>query len=405
VTPSRPDAETCGHLVSALAELVAAGGAGSLLAPPVVPTGAAFPERWRATPTGVVLLLRRLAWHARLDADIALRDDRVPAPPTERRPPTRVELVRVRGNVLELSLVHLGRDDIGGTLAHEIGVAHVLLARRTEGSPYRTAAAAPDAEVAEDDEAATTDAATPIDDADLERGSIATVYLGLGVLAANAAFQQYSSGRWTGGYAALEYDVLRAGYVEMSDLAFLLAVQAVVRGGRKPSPPPGLSPPQRDEVVAWIAALRRDGNDLRARLGIAADAITAPAQPVEAFDDAGEPAGEGDASAQRIAFRWRSHRAGAGFLVGGAVGFALAIVAPARPLAIPLGLLAAATGFGYATGRRTQQTKCSRCLASVRANTACCSRCNSALRGDIARLDDRLEAEEMLSTVRPPSAS
>jgi hypothetical protein len=393
VPPSRPDAETRDHLVSELAALVAAGGPGPLLAAPVAPTAAGFPERWRATPTGVSLLLRRLAWHARLDVAITVADHRVPAPPTERRPPTRVEVVRVRGDALELNLVHIGRDDIAGTLAHEIGVGYVLRVRDAERSPYRSAAA--DVDPGPD--------GSPIDDADLERGSIATVYLGLGVLAANAAFQQYSSGRWTGGYAALEYDVLSAGYVEMSDLAFLLAVQAVVRGGRKPTLPPGLSPPQRDEVSAWIAALKHDGDDLRTRLGIAEDAVAATTRAVEAIDDPGEPAGS-DAAAERVAFRWRTHRGGAGFLVGGAVGFALAFVAPARSIAVPVGILAAAT-LGAASGRRFQHVKCSRCLASVRANTTCCSRCNSALRGDIAHLEDRLEAEDLLSTARPPSAS
>ncbi len=375
--PARPDAETCDRLLAVLAELVASGGAGPLLAVPVVPDAAAFPERWRATPTGATLLLRRLAWHARLTAELVVSDDRISAPPMERRPPTRVELVGVRRGVLEMSLIYLGRDDVVGTLAHEIGVAHVALAREAERAPYRTAGAA-DSDVA-------------IVDDDLVRGSLATVYLGLGVLAANAAFQQYSGGKFNGAYIALEYDVLTAGYAEMSELAFLLAVQAVVRARRhdrgKPVPPDGLSAPQRDEVVAWIAALRDRGDELCTRLGIADAAEPAPTRPIEPLDDPGEPTGVGSA---RVAFRWRRPHTRSGVLVGGAVGLALAAISPARPL-LPVSLLVGTMALGFGVGRRTHSRLCSFCMTRVSADAMTCTGCNSLLHGDISRLEDRLE--------------
>src|SRR5256885_1031009 len=127
--PAVPDAPTRGRLLAWLAEYVASGGAGPLLAPPIAPARAAFPERLRPTGAGGV----------------------------------------------------------------------------------------------------------DIDGRDLERGSVAAVYLGLGVLAANAAYQQYtSSGRTNGAYMPLEYDVIKSGHLTMSELAFLLAVQAVARGEHEP---------------------------------------------------------------------------------------------------------------------------------------------------------------------------
>src|SRR5262249_35905166 len=154
----------------------------------------------------------------------------------------------------------IGSDDVVGTLAHEVGVVHAVLARGDGASPYRAA------EVPMLERAGADDREREVDpDRDLERGSIAAVYLGLGVMAANAAYQQSSqAGRFNGAYVPLEYEVIRAGYLPMSSLAYLLAVQATVRGDR--DVPDGLSGPQRDEVGAWIDALRPDAQALRERL-------------------------------------------------------------------------------------------------------------------------------------------
>jgi len=175
--PATPDAESREQLLDVLAEFVAKDGAGAFLLPPVEPGDAAFPEPWAASKPGVVLLLRRLAWHAGLDREIELEDRRAGAPPTERKPQTRVELIEVRRRSAVFVLRFIGEDDVPGTLAHEVGIAYAVLHRPDEADPYRTAEA-------------------PIisvdPDVDLERGSIATVYLGLGVLAANAARQQHT---------------------------------------------------------------------------------------------------------------------------------------------------------------------------------------------------------------------
>ncbi len=369
--PEIPAPERREQLLAVLAEYVAHGGAGPLLAPPVVPGGAAFPDPWEPTARGLETLLRRLAWHAGQPRAIVVVDERLGAPPTQRKPETHVELVAVRAGELELTSWFVGEDDVAGTLAHELGVAHAMIARSGDRDPYR----APEPpEQGVDPEC------------DLERGSIATVYLGLGVLAANAAFQQYSSpGRFNGAYSPLEYDVLRAGYVPMSELAYLLAVQAVVRG--EPVPPPGLSPPQRDEVTAWLDALHGRAGELRERLGIAADARGEARPAATPFDDTLRE----HARRRRIAFRWQTHRAGEGFLAGAVVAAATSFVA------MPHGLFAFVVGgavVGLSVGRSLRIARCSTCATALAIDAPACGRCGAMMYGDITRRSDRLEAEE-----------
>jgi len=369
--PEVPAAERREQLLAVLAEYVAQGGAAALLAPPVAPGRAAFPDAWEPTARGLETLLRRLAWHAGQPRSIVVIDERLGAPPTQRKPETHVELIAVRARELELTSWFVGEDDVAGTLAHELGVAHAVIARCADRDPYR----APEPpEIGVDPER------------DLERGSIATVYLGLGVLAANAAYQQYSgSGRFNGAYAPLEYDVLRAGYVPMSELAYLLAVQAVVRG--EPEPPPGLSPPQRDEVLAWLDALRGRAGELRDRLGIE-EGARGEARPIATpFEDVARD----HARRRRIAFRWQTHRASEGFLAG------VLVAAVAALIAMPQGLIPFVVGgavIGLSVGRSRRIARCSTCATAIAIDAATCHRCGATMYGDIARRSDRLEAEE-----------
>lgn len=381
--PSAPDAARREQLLDALAGLVERGGGSRLLAAPVVPGGAAFPDPWRPTPSGVSTLLRRLAWHAGMDRAIAIEDELRAALATERRPETHVELTEVRDKQLAFTLMHVGEDDIAGTLSHELGVAHAAIDRADPSSPYR---AAQQPVIAIDP------------DHDLELGSIATVYLGLGVLAANAAYQQYSSaGRFNGAYSPLEYDVVRAGYVPMSELAYLLAVQATVRG--ETAPPRGLKPPQQDEVVAWLAVLCGRAPALRERLGIAADATGTTRARAVPFDDvAAEAAPESGAS--RTAFRWQSTRHVLGLFVGGAAGATVAAAISAASIAgSPAALIGCVLGaglVGQSLGRRTRVARCSSCVTVVSPIAESCPRCGARFRGDISSLAQRLEAEERL---------
>jgi hypothetical protein len=382
-TPSTPDEARRERLLSVVAELVARGGAASLVLPPVKPGGAAFPERWKPTRGGVEALLRRLAWHAGGlgERSVTIKDERLGAPPTERKPQTRVELTEVRQKELAFTLGYIGEDDIVGTLAHEIGVAFAALHRPGEADPYRT----------QEQPVIAIEA-----DRDLERGSIATVYLGLGVLAANAAFQQYSSRVAVDAYQPHVYEVHRAGYVEMSDLAFLLAVQAIVRGER--TAPAGLGPPQRDEVVGWIEALAGREAELRDRLGVTgAERGTERPKPVPFVD---VDLSEDVAPAKRTGFRWETHRGGVGMIAGLALGVGIAI-ATATTQFVFWSVSVAGVGVGSIVGRKIRVVRCSNCATVIGVGAQSCRKCGSIMRGDIARLSDRLDAEERLEANEP----
>jgi hypothetical protein len=375
--PEVPDVETREKLLAVLADFVAQNGAEPLLRAPVVPGPKAFPEPWAPSRAGVALLLRRLATYAELDRTIILDDQRfAKAPPTERKPATRVEFRQLTKDELRFALGYVGSDDVVGTLAHEIGVAYAALHRPSTAEPYRSVAAE------------TVDVDT---DRDQPRGSVATVYLGLGVVAANAAYQQYSrDGRFNGAFVPLEYDVLEAGYVRMSALAYLLAVQAIVQQRDAPA---ALSGPQRDEVVEWMRALRDARGELCERLGIAPDARALERAPIAAFTDARLDA-DSESLVRKTAFRWRTHRGGVGFIAGTVLGVGIAASVASRGVA-PLFAFGGAA-VGHLAGRRVRVPRCSACATVVVPTATVCRACGAALRGDIGSLAERLEAEERL---------
>ena len=230
----------------------------------------------------------------------------------------------------------------------------------------------------------------------ISSAAIATVYLGLGVVAANAAFQQYSTRASIDAYAPHVYEVHRAGYVKMSDLAYLIAVQAIVRGER--TAPPGLGPPQRDEVVAWMDALRERRAELCERLGIPSSERGTQRAPAVRFSDVDVRDDELPAT-RRNAFRWQTHRGGVGMIAGMVLGSCMALAEPGIVLWSSL----AGGAAGHLVGRRVRAVRCSACATVIAHDAIACRKCSATLRGDIKRLAERLEAEERLEASRDDS--
>lgn len=362
------------RLLGVLGEFIARGGASPFLLPPVAPGEEAFPEPWAPSKVGAQLLLRRLAWHAGIDREILIDDRRAGAPPTERKPATRVELVEVRGKQACFALGFIGDDDVVGTLAHEIGTLHAVLNRPDDPAPYRSA----------EPPVVTVDP-----DRDPERGAVASVYLGLGVLAANAAYQQYvSDGRFNGAYVPHQYDVIRAGALPVSSIAYLVAVQAVVRG--EVTAPAGLGVSQRDEVAGFLKVLAGKRTELCERLGIDPSVSAGRREPPVRFVDHDVVHEE---APRKNAFRWQTNRGGLGFVAGTMLGIGVAFVV-SRGL-MPITAFGGATA-GHLVGRRVRTPRCSACATVVRTGATTCPSCRAALRGDIASLSERLEAEERL---------
>lgn len=359
-----------------LGDLVARGGAGPFLAAPIEPGPDAFPEPWRPTRGGAIAVLRRLAWHVGNPRTIVVVDERLGAPPTDRRPETRVGLQAVEAKALQFRIEYLGEDDIAGTLAHELGVAHAVV-HRPSSDPYREADA-PRLDVDPD--------------RDHERGSVAAVYLGLGTLVANAAFQEYNrQGRFNGVYYENEHDVLRAGYLPLSDIAFLVAVQATVRDAPAPE---GLRRPQKDEVVPWMTELAPKRDALREMLGIAKDAEPIQREPPVRFTDI--DLADDSPAPRKTAFRWRTHRGGVGLIAGTLLGIVAGMAAMVTANTLVLVVLGAAV-IGHVVGRGVNTPRCSACATVVKKDATKCRHCGAALRGDIKSLSERLEAEERLA--------
>jgi hypothetical protein len=289
--PAAPDATDREWLLDALAELVEHRGAEALLAPPVVPGAKAFPERWRPTRAGVTEVARRCAAHAGLvGVRIDVVDGRDAGFSVDPTAPTELEVDAVAPTSATLVLAVLGRDDVAGAACHAIGAVIAALGRIAQAGPFRSTD-----EVGGDEDTR-------------RRGAVAAVWAGLGVLAANAAYQQYTYGTPINGYAPIDYRVVQAGAVPMSALAFLVAVQAELRGAT--GLPEGLKGPQRDETRAWRKALAGRGAALRDRLGIAAGARGADRRPPLAAIDC-EPEDVGGGAGAGV---------GVGVVVGGGGG-------------------------------------------------------------------------------------
>jgi hypothetical protein len=377
--PEQPSPAARDALLATTAELIARAGVERFMMEPVQPGAQMFPDHWARTRYGVSVLARRLALHAGVDRAVEIEDRRAGAPPTERKPATRIECIAVTASEARFALGFLGTDDVVGTIAHEIGVAFAVQHRHEKEGPYRSQ----EPKILEPD------------GHDSERGSIATVYLGLGVVAANAAYQYYSwAGRFNGAYEPLEFQIVRATHVPVSSLAYLLAVQAVVRApDGKATAPAGLEPPQRDEVTVWLKLLRGKRAELRARLGIAADVATTSRTAPEPFTDL-ETDEELDQVVRKNAFRWRTHRGGVGLIAGTVFGVSVAMFVASRGM-VPWAVVGGATG-GHVLGRRVRVPRCSACATVVPDDAAQCPHCGALLRGEIASLSERLDAEEQL---------
>ena len=184
--------------------------------------------------------------------------------------------------------------------------------------------------------------------------------------------------------------MLRAGYISLSDIAFLVAVQATVRGAPVPG---GLKGPQKDEVTAWMTELAPRREALREMLGIARDAVADQRPAPVVFEDI--DVDEDRSAPRKLAFRWRTHRGGVGLVVGTAAGIAVATAVMATANAL-IAIVFGSALVGHLVGRKVITPRCSACATVVKAGAKKCPACGAALRGDIDSLSERLEAEERL---------
>ncbi len=368
------------HLVRELARVVALGGTWRLVNGPVVAARVEdYPEPWDESREALAKLIARTEWHAHLDIELVLEDARSPAP---RRHAylreTKLELVHADATKLELSMTSIGNDDVAGIVAHELGRGYV--AQLPGDHPYRTS------------EDSLPDAAT---------GSIATVAIGLGVVAANAAPHDRSAGERIGNTSYHQHHIDHAGGLDWQDLVFLLAVQASVRDDVLPALDT-LRPSQAAELAAWLDVLDDHEAELVELLGLGDVLEAAPPRPVEPRAVEVRAAfSESDlvrSNLGRPVFRYSEGRGAAfgilGLLAGLLIGTAgIDILGRDVLVAIPMGLGAIA---GYLFGRTRRLHRCATCRSYLTLTATECRICGGTIRGEIDHPDQRLEREEQL---------
>ncbi len=386
-----------GWLRTAMADLVQRCGPEWLVAAPIfLPTDEHFPDVLEPGAVGVRTLVRRMLSHAGmgwLAVDLAVVDEKAHVPP---RSP--VELVAVEeGRVLFDMHEERDRVELLGFLCFETGHAFRASRRLDElSTPYRD-------RISEDPEV--------ID----QLAAVTAVYLGFGVLAANAAHTYTSGGKLEGNWAYTYWKHSFAGALPFDAIAWVLALQTVVRassdvelarvrGALRPNAKKAFDVARRE-----LAGTR---DALREELGLPCDdawpvertANLAPL-PLDAADEALARAeiAEGEALAvlerediaRRLVYRVPERRLGKAAFVGSLSSFAVffGTVLGTGSAAAGLGVAAAvllSTGFIVAMGLAF---RCSDgdCRAVIPEDAERCPRCGARVGGEAASRADALD--------------
>lgn len=201
-----------------------------------------FPDPWEGTLQSVHQVLYRLCWHAYIDPEIVVEDHRPINDEVALLLTSEIEIATCAAGTVTFHVASIGNDDVAGMLAHKIGEVFLELA---PGEPFRTAPRVPDEREA----------------------SVAAVFLGLGVPAANAAMYRRHATKIEGRQERSEQQIAHAGGLDIGDITLLLAIQDVLRDEVQGALAT-LHPPQRDWVEQWKLALDPHEQQLRELLGL-----------------------------------------------------------------------------------------------------------------------------------------
>jgi hypothetical protein len=370
-------------LLRELARLLALGGAWRFLRGPIVAASQRdYPDAWNETRPALAKVIGRTLWHAHLDAEAILEDARAPgAPDRSYLRHTKLELLRADDARIELIFTAIGNDDVAGVVAHEIGRAYVTRLALA-GHPFRAASDGL---------------------ADAASGSLATIALGLGVVAANAAHHDRSAGETIGRTSYHAHEIAHAGGADWQDLTFLLAVQATVRDDVLTALDT-LRPSQAEDVASWREVLDDHERELVDLLAL--DDVDREARPTRAATPREvtlratfEESDLARANLGRAVFRYP---AGSQLALGGILGLFAGVGAGGAvsvvlgPGMYALGLVGVGTIAGAWRGRRKRLYRCATCRSFITVTAIHCERCGGRIMGDIDHPDDRLAAEEEL---------
>jgi len=364
-----PLTRTQRELLVALASMIRRFGAERLLEAPLVRADTKdFPDRWEPTLHTVHQLLYRLCWHAHIDPDIAVVDTRPIRDDDQSMLRTSViEIASCEAGVATFEVAYIGNDDVAGMLAHKVGQIFLELA---PDDPFRTARTA----------------------ADERDGSVAAVFLGLGVVAANAAMYRRHATRLVGREERSEQLIASTGGLEIADITMLVAIQDLLRDEVQHALKT-LHGPQREWVEQWNDVLDPHEDELRELLGLdeerAPRPLSRPARPriVAAGTHDENPKFNGGREVARVRMRSFYGIVGGGFLglFAGAGLHAASLVVGGPALVVGV---AAGFAFGWWRWCRPFYT-CSEgaCLRLIPATAKECPSCGGTVSETITLAD------------------
>ncbi|MDC0715809.1 hypothetical protein [Nannocystis bainbridge] len=363
--------------------------------PIVLPRPEFFPDRFTRTAAGVVRLIRRLFRYADLElgAEVELYEGRPPTP----EEPTLIGASQHHEGAaglfmgIEGEVAHFGADltlldDAGGitaTLAHE--VAHAFRSHH----------------------------ALCVDDRDEEEEltDLTAVFLGFGVLSANAALRHRSQQVFDGTFRS-SWSVQRIGYLTPQELCFALAAQVKVREAGREVVLACLETNQASYFRAALRWLERERPALASELGLPPRERWPPPDSVATLTRAlgdthdeleqEEPPALPDkpSNAGRPVFRvWRRSRTDLAALavpmglVGLLACIGVALIHPGWIVAVIVVMILVVRLLG-----RRRRPCCSEpeCRALLTREATTCPGCGGAIAGDIDHAEQRLAAAEAL---------
>lgn len=360
------------ELLAMLATMIGKFGRERFLEAPVVRADARdFPDKWTPTLQAVHQLAYRLCWHAHIEPAIVVEDHR---PLHDDRGLLRDSSIDVtaQAGTITLAVQAIGNDDVAGLLAHAIGRAFLDL---SPGEPFRSAHQVSD-EV---------------------EGSVAAVFLGLGMLAANASLYRRHAAEIRGRDEYSEQKMAAAGGLDICEATLLLAIQDILRDDVSDALST-LHGPQKDWVEQWRDVLDPHEAELRAALGL--DETHEPHPLTRATAPRVAPAADEqarlriNAGLETMRVRQRSYSlAGIGVaLTLFGLGFALALLgSSSRRAEVPLVVLGLIGTGGLALtvrGLRAYYT-CTdtRCFRIIGANETRCPFCGGTVTKTITMRD------------------
>jgi hypothetical protein len=258
-----------------------------------------------------------------------------------------------------------------------------------------------------------------VDDPDEEEllTDLTTIYLGFGILTANARWRFRKGGELQGAYAVTRWVTTAAGYLPAQGFSFALTAQLVARD---PAPREwkrvlaALETNQRAFAEAALEKLAADRERLTTALAlpdrtgwpppVAPDSILRPLPPPPEFEEWGDTEEDTTWNAGHPVFRVReSHVVLSTVLPGlifGIGGMALTGVLWGSQSGFWAG--AAGAAIGLRTGLKGRCDVCSdpECKAKIPEPAATCPGCGGTVAGRIDNPDQRLEAEERLGMPR-----